>query len=167
MQPILLLCLALVPATLTAELKVPTGCVEIRNRDIDRFLVSSSGHDDDRRHVGYSGKAEQWWIQKEGDNYRIIHNKLGEELIESAQSWNGNYVFTWLAGDLTYNGLWKIYQASPKTNIFIIKNVKFGHCLWTKGIGGWIGAYEGCKGWEYQWQIHKFQCDDYGGNNGK
>ncbi|KAL9703467.1 hypothetical protein quinque_006985 [Culex quinquefasciatus] len=138
MQPtLLILCLALVPAIL-ADLEVPLGCVEIRNRDIDRFLVSSTPHDNDRRHVGYNAKAEQWYIEKDGNDYRIIHYKLGEELIESAQTWNGNYVFTWKARDRT--------------------NVRFGHCLWTKGVGGWIGAYPECYGWEFQWQIHKFDC---------
>lgn len=158
MQPtLLILCLALAPAIL-ADLEVPLGCVEIRNRDIDRFLVSSTPHDNDRRHVGYNAKAEQWYIEKDGNDYRIIHYKLGEELIESAQTWNGNYVFTWKARDHTFNGLWKIYRAGPKTNYFIIRNVRFGHCLWTKGVGGWIGAYPECYGWEFQWQIHKFDC---------
>uniref|UniRef100_A0A1Q3FU23 Putative conserved secreted protein n=1 Tax=Culex tarsalis TaxID=7177 RepID=A0A1Q3FU23_CULTA len=157
MASFLLLCLALFPATVHL-VDVPQGCVEIRNREIDRFLVTSSPRDYERRHVGYSGTAEQWFIIREGPGYRIIHQKLQEELFESEQSWNGNYVFTWTPKTRTSSGLWNIYQASPNTNYFIIKNIKFGHCLWTRGVGGWIGAYPDCKGNEYQWQIHSFKC---------
>ncbi|KAL9703456.1 hypothetical protein quinque_006974 [Culex quinquefasciatus] len=93
------------------------------------------------------------------DKYRITHGSLKEDLFESQQTFNGNYVFTWVPKSKITDGgaTWSISFAGTR-GFFHIKNKKFNHCLYTKGVGLWIGAYAGCHGWEYEWQIHKFKC---------
>uniref|UniRef100_U5ESB3 Putative wrp salivary protein n=1 Tax=Corethrella appendiculata TaxID=1370023 RepID=U5ESB3_9DIPT len=155
---LLWLVLVLVPVPVKLE-SVPVGCVEIRNRKIDRFMISSTKHDADRRHITYDKIAQQWVITREGDKYRITHGSLKEDLFESQQTFNGNYVFTWVPKSKITDGgaTWSISFAGTR-GFFHIKNKKFNHCLYTKGVGLWIGAYAGCHGWEYEWQIHKFKC---------
>uniref|UniRef100_A0A1Q3FUA0 Putative wrp salivary protein n=1 Tax=Culex tarsalis TaxID=7177 RepID=A0A1Q3FUA0_CULTA len=138
---------------------VPVGCVEIRNRYIDQFMINSKTHDSDRRHITHDKTAQQWVITKEGDNYKITHGSLKEDLYESSQYYNGNYVFTWIPKTrITDGGATWIIWSSGTRGFFYIKNVKFQHCLYARGAGNWIGAYAGCNGWEYEWQIHKFNC---------
>uniref|UniRef100_A0A1S4KJP1 Uncharacterized protein n=1 Tax=Culex quinquefasciatus TaxID=7176 RepID=A0A1S4KJP1_CULQU len=145
------LVLTMIPAILAEH--VPMGCVEIKNRDSNKFLISSNTHDSDRRHVTYRKFSEQWKISKLGSSYRIRHAKLNEELYESEQSWNGNYLFTWIPKSSVKTGGWQIYGSGTE-GYFYIKNEHFGHCLYMKGYGNWIYAYDECQGPKYEWKIY-------------
>lgn len=142
--------LVLVHAALAGEF--PTGCVTFENRVCGYYLDTSSKHDNDRRHVTYGQYAEPWMLQKLGDLYRIKNAKLGEELYESEQYYNGNYVFTWIPKNMVRGGGWYIYESDEK-GFFYIKNEKFEHCLHSKPYGNWIGAYKECEGNEFKWKI--------------
>uniref|UniRef100_A0A1Q3FAN4 Putative 16 kDa salivary peptide n=1 Tax=Culex tarsalis TaxID=7177 RepID=A0A1Q3FAN4_CULTA len=145
----------LVPVTFTAS--VQTGCVTIKNRHEGRFLAKSiSTHDRDRRHVSFSKDPQSWIISAEGANFRIKHKGLDEELFESQQRYNGNYVFLWMKKSLINDGgaSWKITE-SKFPGYFYIRNVKFNHCLYTKGATDWVTAYEACDTVNYEWRIVK------------
>lgn len=147
------LCIFLGLVSVVLAQQVPVGCVEIRNFYIDRFLVKST-RDNNRRHVSYDKVAQQWIIEREGDHYKISHAETKEPLFEAA----GNYVFTWLAR--TDQGTVDDWLITPsgKRGCFYIKNVKFQHCLYTKGMLNWVSAYPECSGETFEWQIHKFDC---------
>uniref|UniRef100_B8RIR7 16.7 kDa salivary protein n=1 Tax=Culex tarsalis TaxID=7177 RepID=B8RIR7_CULTA len=87
------LCLLLSLVSVVISQQVPEGCVEIRNFQIDKFLVKSRRDNNQRRHVTYDTTAQQWIIVKEGDHYKISHAETKEPLFEAS----GNYVFTWLS----------------------------------------------------------------------
>lgn len=138
--------------------QVPTGCVAIRNRFVDRFLISSTVHDVDRRHVSYDTASQTWVISKDGDHYRIGHRNLKEELYESELYYGGNYVFTWIPKRKINDGgaTWNIYESEP--GFWYIKNVKFGHCLYARILNSWISAYADCNDAKYEWQLFKLKC---------
>ncbi|KAL9703436.1 hypothetical protein quinque_006954 [Culex quinquefasciatus] len=145
--------------------EVPLGCVGIRNRFIDKFLVSSPNyHDADRRHVAYHTRSQQWVISKDGANFRIKHAAFQEDLYESEQSWNGNYVFTWVPKTIITDGgaSWNIYESEP--GFYYIKNVKFGHCLHATVASAWIYALAECNGGHKdQWKLHPLRCNTHNG----
>nr|AAR18410.1 putative 13.1 kDa salivary protein [Culex quinquefasciatus] len=118
----LLLALALFSGTLAT---VPTGCVHIKNRYISQFLVVTGTHDADRRNVGYGKVPHKWTISKDGDWYKIKHKDLGEEMFESVQNYEGNYVFTWIPKSVINDGgaEWKIY-GSGRPGYYYFKNKK-------------------------------------------
>ncbi|XP_039439235.1 uncharacterized protein LOC120420303 [Culex pipiens pallens] len=151
----LFLALVLLAVALAAD--VPTGCVTIKNRHEGRYLAHSiSTHDADRRHVSFCTDPQRWTITAEGTNFRIRNNKHGEELFESQQKFNGNYVFLWIKKSLINDGgaSWKITE-SGNPGYFHIKNVKFSHCLFTQGGTDWVAAYESCDTAKYEWRIVK------------
>ncbi|XP_038112711.1 uncharacterized protein LOC119767669 [Culex quinquefasciatus] len=149
--------LVLVPAILAHKL-VPTGCVTIENRRVERYLVSSTDYDVDRRHVEYERDAETWIVTREGNYYRITHAKLGEDFYESEYYRNGNYLFTWKPKTRITDGgaSWIITPTDP--GFFQIKNVKFGHCLYTNEMNSWICAYKDCDNSRYEWKISSVKC---------
>ncbi|KAL9703466.1 hypothetical protein quinque_006984 [Culex quinquefasciatus] len=117
----------------------PTGCVTIKNRHMDKYLVSSSSYDSERRHVS------------------ITHGLLKEELYESDKSRNGNFVFLWTPRDRARGRGWRITQSEQ--GFYHIKNVKYGHCLYAKGLlSNWIGAYANCDSKKYEWKIVSTSC---------
>lgn len=141
----------------------PGACVHLINVYLEKPLLSSDyNHDADRRHVTVLRTKSQNWVitpdERYPDHYKIKHKNLGEELFESEQNWNGNYVFTWIPKTLINDGgaSWKIIWISDGT--YLIKNKKFNHCLWTQGTDNWVGAYAGCDNSHYYWKIHKIPC---------
>ncbi|XP_039439215.1 uncharacterized protein LOC120420282 [Culex pipiens pallens] len=136
----------------------PTGCVTIKNRHMDKYLVSSSSYDSERRHVSLDKTGNQHWvIRQDGINYRITHGLLKEELYESDKSQNGNFVFLWTPRDRARGRGWRITQSEQ--GFFHIKNVKYGHCLYAKGmLSNWIGAYANCDSKKYEWKIVSTSC---------
>uniref|UniRef100_A0A1Q3F4R3 Putative 16.7 kDa salivary peptide n=1 Tax=Culex tarsalis TaxID=7177 RepID=A0A1Q3F4R3_CULTA len=153
----LIIALVLVLSILAQQ--VPTqGCVTIENRSVKRYLVSSTSYDADRRHVEYERAAEKWTITRAGTYYRITHARLGEDLYESEYYWNGNYLFTWKPRTrITDGGAWWVITPTDG-GFFRIRNVKFGHCLYTNEMNSWICAYEDCDSWRYEWKISAVGC---------
>ncbi|XP_039439213.1 uncharacterized protein LOC120420281 [Culex pipiens pallens] len=138
-------------------------CVQLRSVFTDMDLISSDyTHDADRRHVVVHMTKNQNWVIISDERYRgyykLKHYRLGEVLFESVQSWNGNYIFTWIPKRIINDGgaSWNITWVSH--GVYILKNKKFGHCFWTKGAEDWVGAYGGCDHEEYQWKIRKLPC---------
>lgn len=138
------------------------GCVQLYHRKTGDFLVTSLfTHDKDRRHLGLAGAADLWLISDDPDHkgyYRIKDKQRGEELFESVQNYKGHYVFVWIPKTVINDGgaSWAITGAGD--GYYIFKNKKFNHCLWSKGKGDWVGAYEGCDHSEYQWKITRIAC---------
>lgn len=154
-EVILCLFLVLVPA----ELAKPTpGCVTIQNLHTGEFLTHSyKKHDNDRRHVSLYGAAEQWVLIESGDHYRLRHRDLNEELYESEQNYNGNYIFTWIPKNSVFAGEWDIWESRP--GYFYIQNVQFRHCLSSVFWKGWVGAYPDCsQNGKIEWQVHSVKC---------
>ncbi|XP_038112137.1 uncharacterized protein LOC119767490 [Culex quinquefasciatus] len=136
--------------------QVPTGCVKIHNRELtySGALIKSDHHDKDRRHVSFNRWGEPWIITKvKDDMYTIKHAGTKEEMFESVQKWNGNYIFTWIPKTIINDGgaWWRIYPS--KDGYFYIKNVKFNHCLYAKIIGDWVAAYPECNSSTFEWRI--------------
>ncbi|XP_039439217.1 uncharacterized protein LOC120420284 [Culex pipiens pallens] len=152
----LYLLLLLVPAIVSAQ--VPTGCVEIKNANIKKYLVVShkESHDADRRHVTYSRVPEQWLIYHDQGHYRVLHQRLLEDLFVSAQAWRGRYVFTWMPGERITNGLWDILPTGGGN--FIFQNAYYRDCLHTKGSFGWVQALPECQGRDFEWEIRLADC---------
>ncbi|XP_039452661.1 uncharacterized protein LOC120431618 [Culex pipiens pallens] len=156
----MLVCLIIMmfPDVLAAH--VPEGCVKLKNHQMGLYLVKSNvKHDADRRHVTSRTKnPERWTIYKDEkypNHYKIKHEELGEDLFESVQSYNGNYIFTWIPKKLINDGgaSWHIYQSSP--GYFILKNKKFSHCLKCLNVDNMMAADAGCDTWRHEWAIEK------------
>uniref|UniRef100_A0A1Q3EUW2 Putative 13.1 kDa salivary protein n=1 Tax=Culex tarsalis TaxID=7177 RepID=A0A1Q3EUW2_CULTA len=153
--------LLLVVLTLSAVAlaQVPTGCVHLKNRYVSKFLGTANNHDADRRNVEYDTAAQKWTITKEGDWYKIKHKDLGEELIESVQNYNGNYIFTWIPKSVVNDGgaEWKIY-GSGRAGQYYIKNKKLNHCVFANEWSHRVKALGGCSEWNYEWEIIPVSC---------
>uniref|UniRef100_A0A1Q3EUU7 Putative 16.8 kDa salivary protein n=1 Tax=Culex tarsalis TaxID=7177 RepID=A0A1Q3EUU7_CULTA len=149
------LILVLVPVELA---KLEPGCVTIKNRYNGKFLThSNKNHDKDRRHVSLWDTSEQWILIVSGDHYRLRHRDLNEELFESEQHYNGNYVFTWIPKQSVTAGEFDIWESRP--GYFYMQNVKFRHCLSSTFWKGWVGAYPKCKkNGENEWEIKNVKC---------
>uniref|UniRef100_A0A1Q3EUW6 Putative 16.8 kDa salivary protein n=1 Tax=Culex tarsalis TaxID=7177 RepID=A0A1Q3EUW6_CULTA len=149
------LILVLVPVELA---KLEPGCVTIKNRYNGKFLThSNKNHDNDRRHVSLWDSSEKWILSESGDHYRLRHRDLNEELFESEQYHNGNYVFTWIPKRSVVSGEWDILES--RTGLFYIKNVKFPHCLSSSILKRWVGAYPECgSNGKNEWAIQAVNC---------
>ncbi|XP_038112911.1 uncharacterized protein LOC119767710 [Culex quinquefasciatus] len=150
----LLLALAL---TSTVWAAVPTGCVQLKNRYVSKYLASSSGHDADRRNVEHSSSPHTWVItHATGEWYRIKHKKLNEELFESVQH---HKVFTWIKKAVINDGGadWKIYDSGTWDHYYI-RNKKFDHCLYTDEWRTAVTSYGGCTEFSYEWEIKSVSC---------
>uniref|UniRef100_A0A1Q3EV31 Putative 17.2 kDa salivary protein n=1 Tax=Culex tarsalis TaxID=7177 RepID=A0A1Q3EV31_CULTA len=136
-------------------------CVTFYSVGSDEQLVSSyRTHDRDRRHVGLVRNQGNNWVitkdEKYPDHYKIRHKENGQELFESQQNYKGNYIFTWIPKTVINDGgaSWNIMWVSD--GVYVLKNKKFQHCLWS--AGGKISAYDGCDHKQYHWKIWKIAC---------
>uniref|UniRef100_A0A1Q3FTV6 Putative conserved secreted protein n=1 Tax=Culex tarsalis TaxID=7177 RepID=A0A1Q3FTV6_CULTA len=154
--------LVLLPATLA--LNVPIGCVKIRNRNFEGYLVKGDLYGEEQRNVAYGASAEQWHIRKGIEGwYKVTNMDVKEELFESELIWKGHRVFTRPLELGVEDGLWEIVPGS-RYGYFKMKNAGHRDCLAlsVRGILNLIviSAYPECDGKEFEWQFEKVKCAD-------
>uniref|UniRef100_A0A1Q3FIK9 Putative 16.8 kDa salivary protein n=2 Tax=Culex tarsalis TaxID=7177 RepID=A0A1Q3FIK9_CULTA len=153
MKFILALFLAVV-SVVVAE--VPTGCVTILNTSKNTYLKAANVYDKKHRHVKHAKGAENWEIQKSGNNYRIMHVKHQEYLFASYWTFNeANYVYLWMPKTDEESDKWEI-QLYPGASFYYIKNIKRGSCMFPS-IFEWIYAMKdfSCHAPDELWKIEK------------